>query len=200
MRVEHELNIDSSSKPDEVVNISQEQLKFFWELLYYQRGVSLLISQRIAEKIESLISVQPKCTGVCIMMSDAKICVLIKMPDSKLFERENNRLSVWLRLASEARNSKSSVDAIRNYYMILEDLYSSILDKEAIKELKFVRDFVSHGEKLGNSDLLKFIKDQFGKSIDQFDPTDTVQQNFVDRYRTLGRNLVEKELNKSLGL
>ena len=203
IRVEHELDVDNLLEKYEVINTSQEQLKFFWELLHYQRGISLPISHLTVEIINPATGVRPIRTGVATIISHAAICRSIKMPDPRVFKLENNRLLVWFRLANEARDSKSAVDAIRNYYMIWEDSHGvptkANAPKEAI-ELKFVRDFVSHGLKLENPELLKFIEDQFGKSINQFDPTDAVQQDFVNRYRTLGRNLVETELDRLLEL
>jgi hypothetical protein len=119
------------------------------------------------------------------------------MPKAEVFTNSDYRLLVWLRLANEARNAASSANAIRNYYMIWEDEHGTPegtnAQTEAL-ELKFVRHFVSHGEKLVDSKLLDFLKKQIGKHTEQYDPTDSTHQVLVERYRAIGRTLIESEL------
>ncbi len=123
------------------------------------------------------------------------------MPNPTIFTTSNTRLLVWLRLANEARNATIHADAIRNYYMISEDMHGRPQPSAAPTaeiELKFIRDFVSHGEALRNCCLLAFIQQELGRPVDQYDPTDNDQQQFVHRQRQLARELIEGELNRLL--
>mgnify|MGYP007084712070 CR=1 FL=1 len=83
------------------------------------------------------------------------------MPDPKVFSHVPARLPAWLRLANDASDSNDPVDAIRDYYMIWEDLHPAwkIQDGPAeATDLKLTRDFVSHGGKLKNKDVLDFVE------------------------------------------
>jgi hypothetical protein len=204
LRVEHDFYADEKTEAIKVIIKSQDQLKLFWELLHYQRGIPLPINDISATKLdpEGLPRIH---TGMTSIMSRASICKAIVMRDEKVFIRNDNRLLVWLWLANKARHfidtPDGNVDAIRNYYMIWEDLYGepnkNTKPVEAW-ELKLIRDLVSHGYKLGNKELRKLTKAQCGKPVNQFDPTDSVQQSLVHRYRTIGRELVEAELDRMM--
>jgi hypothetical protein len=183
---------------------SQEELMLFWEVLHFRRGIPLPISNTSAIKLdpEEIAPVYPR-------MQDAQtrfgLCNAIVMPHDQVFMRTANRLLVWLWLANKARHTidtpDGNADAIRNYYMIWEDLYGipdvKTTPKEAF-ELKLIRDLVSHGYKLGNKELRKLTMNQYGRAINQFDPTDRVHQCLVGQYRTIGRELVERELDQKI--
>ena len=123
------------------------------------------------------------------------------MPDPKVFSHVPARLLAWLRLANDASGSNDPVDAIRDYYMIWEDMHPAwkIQDGPAeATDLKLTRDFVSHGGKLKNKDVLDFVERNLGRRIEQFDPTDRAQQQFVSSQRKSARDLIEAELDKLL--
>ena len=82
--------------------------------------------------------------------------------------------------------------------MIWEDMYGRPASGSAEEELKFVRDFVSHGEELGSPALLKFLEREFGRPVTQFDPHDSDHARFVRDRRDWAWNLVERELSKYL--
>jgi hypothetical protein len=204
VRVEHDFYTEDKTEPIKVMISSQDRLKLFWELLHFQRGIPLRINDISATKLD-YEELAPIHTGMTSIMSRVTICKSTVMPDDKVFMRNNNRLHVWLWLANKARHfidtPDGSADAIRNYYMIWEDLHGE--PNENTKpveawELKLIRDLVSHGYKLGNKELRKLTKAQCGKPVNQFDPTNSVQQSLVHRYRTIGRELVEAELDRMM--
>jgi hypothetical protein len=205
VRIEHELVANDVDGPSNVIDKSQVELRLFWELMHYQRGVSLPINNRSAQKLDQGQEEAPVHTGIRSTLSRFSVCKAIVMPDDKVFKRTNNRLIVWLWLANMARQAidtpKDNAEAIRNYYMIWEDLHGTpdkpTTPKEA-RELKLIRDLVSHGYKVNNKELRKLTLDQCGREINQFDPTDKTQQCLVHRYRTIGHDLIEAELDRML--
>ena len=201
MRVEHELDCDDSFELDQVVNASQEVLKLFWELLRYRRGTSLPDIVSVAQKVQPANSSLPEGISYVDVHIRALFCSSIVMPDPRVFSRAPARLLVWLRLANDASDSSDATDAIRDYYMIWEDMHPAWRKQDGpteATELKLVRDFVSHGKELDNRDVLELVKRKLGKPVKQFDPTDVAQQQFVGLHRTSARNLIEMELNKLL--
>ena len=200
MRVEHELEVDDELEPYRVVDTSRDALDLFWELLRYRRGISLPSTQRTASKIKPVDNSQPIGVGFADVTTRVAICLPVVMPDPSLFSHANSRLLVWLRLWNDASDSDSATDAIRNYYMILEDMYSDRKDNmpTEVENLKLVRHLVSHGNK-PHRETREFVEKHLGKSIEKFDPTDKAQQQFIRSWRTSARNLVEMEINKRLG-
>jgi hypothetical protein len=201
IRVEHQLDTEDTATVDDVFALSQQHLELFWEVLHYQRGFPLTISSRSAEQIQAIPGAPSIRTSEVRLTFTAAICRVIEMPDQGLFTSPNSRLIVWLRLANEARSAVIDGDAIRNYYMIWEDMQgrpTPTTAPPAANELKFVRDFVSHGEALRNRDLLAFIQAELGKPVNRYDPTDVDQQSLVRKHREQARQLVKSELSKQL--
>ncbi len=195
--VEHELQVDESFGHADVVRKSHELLVTFWELLHYLRGLPISIERSSAVPLES--SVANKSTGAVVAVFDALICHRMEMPREDILLDPPGRLLVWLRLANDARAGRD-VDAIRNYYMIWEDMHGRPQEGKsprAALELKHSRDFVSHG-RVDNKEVQKFLKQELGRSITQFDPTDRAQAALVEKLRHQARDLVEDELAKVL--
>ena len=200
MRVEHDLDCDDKLEPHRVISLSQQRLGLFWTLLRYRRGVSLPNISSVAQKVGPSNSSPAKSTGFVDVAATVLICSSIVMPDPKVFSDVPARLLVWLRLANDALDSVDPAYAIRNYYMIWEDLYPDWKIQEGpteAKELKLVRDFVSHA-KINNPEVLDFVEKNVGKRIKQYDPADKKQQQFLTSCRGTARKLIEAELDKSL--
>lgn len=201
IRIEHEFDTDDALDPIQAISTSNEALKLFWELLQYRRGIALPHCTSTARKLQPVNGSSPMGVRFADIGARVSICLPVVLPNPGFFSHADNRLVAWLRLANEAATSNTGADAIRNYYMIWEDLHprwkSGRGPKEA-DELSYVRDFVSHGEEIKNADVLEFIKRKLGKPVKQFDPSDVAQLQFVALQRTAARNLVEKELNKLL--
>lgn len=200
-RIEHELDCEDGLEPSQVINTSRHRLKLFLELLRYRRGISLPDISSAAEKLQLVNGTPLVGTGFVDVAVSVSICSSIVMPDPKVFSDAPARLLVWLRLANDASNSSDAAYAIRNYHMIWEDLHPAWEYKDGpteATELKLVRDFVSHGKKLKNKDVLDLAERNLGRRIEQFDPTDRAQQQFVSSQRKSARNLIESELDKLL--
>jgi hypothetical protein len=207
VRVEHELETDDMYERSQVVDKSQENLKSFWELLEYLRGLPLPINDRSA-KLENGKGALATHTATFSTQARFSLCEVIRMPDSKVFKRPDNRLLVWLWLANKARDFSETPDgdanAIRNYYMIWEDLPDRAKDDDTrirASGLKCVRNFVSHGEVFRGvrkrlKDECKKIQADYTGRVNRFDPTDKVHRDLVHQYRTIGRELVKRELDR----
>ena len=200
-RIEHEFDADDVLDPIQAISASKEALKLFWELLQYRRGIVLPHCSSIARKLHPVKGSSPTGLGYIDVCTRVSICLPVVLPAPSFFSHADNRLIAWLRLANDAATSNSAADAIRNYYMIWEDLHpgwKAGTGPEEADELSYVRDFVSHGEELRNTYVLKFIKRKLGETVKQFDPSDVAQLRFVSLQRTAARSLVEKELNERL--
>lgn len=198
--VEHQLATQDTATIDDVLTLSQEQLKLFWEVLHYQRGVPLTIGSRTVEQTQTVNESAPTRTSDISITVAASFCKILDLPSRSLFLSPSGRLIVWLRLANEA-TSATDVDAIRNYYMIWEDMRGRPTLNTApltANRLKFVRDFVSHGEALINTALLAFIQRELGAPVNQYDPTDKAHQELIRKHREQARQLIEGEISQHL--
>lgn len=198
VRVDHYISYESNLTEDELVAMSQSHLKLFWELMHFRRGLPLQVSKHSVERLQADGSRISPHTNIVSIQSRAAICRSITMPAPRFFTSAASRFPAWLRLANEARDAPP-VDAVRNYYMIWEDIHGTPTRTNApaeALELKFVRDFVSHGESLKNSDLLTFLELKLGRHTRQFDPTDRSHRDLVNLYRTKARTLIESEIER----
>ena len=198
VRVEHEFDAPDRISQAEAVQLSDKCLTLFWAILQYRSCVSVNITQQKAEQLNSSGERVGPALGEKSVKLDALLFKPVVLPDDEKMRTATTRLPVWLRLANGARETPSDADAIRNYHMVWEDKHGrpdacTTLTPEA--KLKFVRDFVSHGKKLNNSELLRFLQREIGKPVDQYDPTDEDQLRFVRRYRDMARQLIENELD-----
>ena len=110
--------------------------------------------------------------------------------------RAPTRLGTWLHRANHARDETSPADALQDYFIILEDMFSR--DESSIAEIKHVRDFVSHGDPLTNSALLALVQRELGYKADQYEPRNTDHLRMVRRYRDLARAMVDAEITRLL--
>jgi len=199
LRIERELDIDDAVEPAQVLDKSEADLKLFWELLEYRWRLPLPPLSKSIERIQDQPTTQGRTLFIQSTLS-ASIHAPVIMPKTSELLCDNTRILVWLKLANEARKYDSAADAIRNYYMIWEDLHSGQnkegWPREAI-ELNYVRDFVSHA-KITNKNLLTFLKQELGEETFQFDPTNARHIDFINRYYLKCRKLVENELDKQL--
>lgn len=194
------LQYDEQSAPHQVVDASREHLGILFELLRYWRGIPLPSVNSVATKTGSTTDWLSRGTGFLSIAADALLSGTIRMPDPAVLLRAPPRMLVWLRLANDASDCSDAADAIRNYYLIWEDLHSGEADQPiAADNLRFTRHFVSHGSKL-HEPTRRFIQrdDNLGPGVDQFDPTDTAQRQFLSRQRRSARALIEAELAKYL--
>jgi hypothetical protein len=83
--------------------------------------------------------------------------------------------------------------------MVWEDMCSgSPAPGSQWDELRFIRNFVSHGGVLGDLNLLAFLNREFGKPVNHYDPHDPEHQAFLEGRRDWARKLVETEIEQHL--
>jgi hypothetical protein len=83
--------------------------------------------------------------------------------------------------------------------MVWEDMHGrSAAVSSAGQELKFIRNFVSHGDELLDASLLTFLRRELGKETKRYDPHEPDHQNFLEQRREWARRLVESEIDKHL--
>lgn len=190
----HEFDSDESLNKANVAEFSTKKLTLLWEIIHYRWGYPAQVIRRNVEALTDK-EIPVSTTNLVTINGVAAITQPVQLPEeSKL---SIDRLSVWLRLANEARQPTSDVNAIRNYYMIWEDmsLPTNIGDG---RTLRFIRNFVSHGGILRDRDLITFLNTEFGVATNRFDPLNQDHKNYISRKREWARNLVDNKINSFL--
>jgi hypothetical protein len=180
---------------------SKKLLALLLDVMEFSRGESIAIAESRPELIEAASQrTGAKLAGTSTVGVSASVVRPVRLPTEARLLAAPARLAVWLRLANDAARSDSPADAVRNYYMIWEDMYgrpdSAVPDAY---RLKLVRDFVSHGEVLKNSDVLDLLEQELGTGVVQYDPTNHGHVKLVERTRRVGQKLIEVELMQLLG-
>lgn len=200
-QVDHKLSANDQLSETDVIELSTQQLAVVWELINYRWGYPVQVAHRSVERLGPALGASLTRTHLQTITARAAIVHPIQLPEEASLLRSETRLRVWLRLANDARPPTHSVDAIRYYYMVWEDMHGRpgrAAAGSAEEELKFIRDFVSHGEELTYGPLLTFLKRKLGKETKTFDPHDPLHQNFVEQRREWARMLVESQIDKHL--
>jgi hypothetical protein len=202
VEVNYELDVDEGLDASQVMALSDTQLEFFWRILEYRYRLPLPQASKCAQQISPDVG-NVVNAGFASASSRIPICLRIRMPDPATFPGVYSRLPILIRLANDALHAIDAVDAVRNYYMILEDQYPdcrkiSLSPSKEVTELSYVRDFVSHAKITRNKELLQFLEKELGRPVYSFDPDDPQHQALVNRYRQLGCYLVDQEINKLL--
>lgn len=108
----------------------------------------------------------------------------------------HDRLPVWLHLTNHARVEEDNAHALRDYYMVLEDLPGK--DKlPEIKRIRHARNFVSHGNKLYKN-TRAFLTNAIGQKVDCYNPREGSHCQLVLEWRNEARKLVESQLDTLL--
>jgi hypothetical protein len=186
---------DQLSKP-EVVGLSTLEVSLLVEVIRYRTGYCDIFS-RTASLRAPLPGESISRTTFTYQTGKAAIQRAADFPAEANLTSAPPRLRVWLRLAADA-SGMSAPDAIRNYYMVWEDMGLPSPTGSDGEKLKFIRHFVSHGGLLGSPDLLAFLTRELQKPTNRYDPHDTDQQTFLDIRRQWARSLIEAEINRQL--
>jgi len=197
--IDHEFAACDNLSKEAAAELSTQQLALVWELIWYRRGYPAQVVRRAVVRLGSTSETRPSTTNFATITGQSAIVHRVCLPEEKTLLSDHNRLKVWLRLANDARRPTSSADAIRNYYMILEDMHGRP-NTAAVGtlELKFIRDFVSHGEQLTNPALLAFLQRELGTPTNQYDPHNSRHKRFLEQRREWAMRLAQAEIDKYL--
>lgn len=191
--VQHELTCPDEWEPTTVQEASDEQLRVLWNILTFKRCVPLLVQSRSACPL-SRSSTDEHAEHFIFAESSGLVANRLVMPREAALQSPPSRLSAWLTFANMAAAARSSADSLRNYFLILEDIYAGAAAPVAVIEVRHARNFVSHGSELNDDRLLKFLAKELGGPVLRFDPTDPNHQRFVSTWCARARTLVEMEL------
>jgi hypothetical protein len=194
--IDHVIDVDDRFSKPEVLDLSTREISLLIELIRFRSGYCDLASQSISPRAATS-GTRPSATTWTYITGNSAIQQPLQSPTEASLASAPPRLRVWLRLAADAM-TMSSPDAIRNYYMIWEDMGIPSPVGSAGEELKFIRHFVSHGGTLTKPALLAFLQREFRKPVSLYDPHDTDHVVFLDGRRGWARNLVEAEINRLL--
>jgi hypothetical protein len=192
--IEHWLNVEDSLASDDVVVISTEALGLLLDAIAFISAQSAEGDKR-AERVRSS-ELEAVASNFKTITGTALIACPLRLPKEESLVSSRGRLHVWIRLAMESRLPASSIEAIRNYAMIMEDMFPGEMDDEAW-EFRHVRDFVSHAE-VDNDSVCRFLDRKLKKGTRRYDPTDAKHLALVEEYREIGRGWVEGEVKSRL--
>ena len=198
VRLTHEFSPDETLSEDEAYGASLRGLRVLWELLEHERGEPPRLTRGSVTKLgappRAVIAGRAQLKGSVIVVKP------VSLPSDAALAAAPERLAAWLSLSNQARQASSDVEAIRNYYMVWEDMNGVPADPgpEPELELKYTRHFVSHGAELTDRKLLRFLEQRVAPGTNQFDPHNDVHVQFVAEQRRKARALVEAELTKRL--
>jgi len=197
-KIEHQLELSDGLAPASVGE-SQKRLRLMLEALEFRYGLPLQMKEHRAEMLSSAPGRPAKTTGFVWATAGAAIAKPLAYPAESALTGAKDRLAVWLHLANSSSNGEEVADAtaLRNYFLIIEDMRfgKSLSAKE--QRAKYARHFVSHA-KLTKDGPLKFIKAEFGEAVAQFNPTDPRHVRMVRKWRAEARAIVDTELEKLL--
>lgn len=198
-QVDHELAVEDSVPSVDIAEISTQQLSILWDTIIYVSGYSARQADRIVHRLGDTAASSPLSTAVRTQTGQSTVVHRLRLPSEIRLLSPTGRLHVWLPLANAARPPASPVDAIRNYYMIWEDMHGrSVTPGSQEEELKFTRHFVSHGDVLRDPALLAFLQQRIGPGTQQYDPSNPAHGAFIKQRREWARHLVESDINRLL--
>ncbi len=197
--INHKLETDGSEACN-IIDLSKKELQVFLAYLQFDYGPSLPpIKSKIKKNPENLHERLVSCNSVSL---DCGICrATIRLPDNNFFSEIDYRKYILLLLANKAQEMKEPEYAIRNYYIILEELYPEKADYGKNRdrvEVKYIRDFVSHSI-INNETILGFLSDKLQEEIYGFlkyDPLNLKHKELVNTYKIVGARLIDEEFNK----
>lgn len=196
-QVDHTFSDENSCSKEDLIRVSNETLDVFWELIRFRGGYWIEVRNHKIEQLAHSAETSASITSLQSNFGTSNIVKAVSFPNETALTTDP-RLKVWLRLAVQARPPSLASDAIRNYYMILEDMYGSSMPGGQMEELKFIRHFVSHGFPMTVTKLTKYLEGQFGKPVTHYDPFDSAHIGFLDDKREWARKLAESEIEKRL--
>lgn len=193
--IHHTVEVDDAAYPQDAMRESDVLLRTLFAELAFLRGASLPGRTHSARRMAP-----PGAKGGIDVHGRAQlslagsVSVRIKMPCESAAASQDPRLRVWLERANGARDDDDPAHSLRDYYAILEEMQYPRPD-----ELKFARDFVSHGGPLANPKLLKYVQDALGDAtVDRYDPGNDKHWTFVLERRREAGSLVGQALRARL--
>jgi hypothetical protein len=197
--INHKLETDGSEACN-IIELSKNKLQVFFAYLQFDYGPSLPpIKSKIKKNPENLHERLTSCNSVSL---DCGICRTIRLPDNTFFSEIDYRKYILLLLANKAQEMKEPEYAIKNYYIILEELYPDKVDYEKNidrVEIKYVRNFVSHSMIDKDKKALKFLANELNEEVCdslRYDPLNSKHKELVNKYKNIGFRLIDEEFNK----
>jgi hypothetical protein len=187
--IDHVLDADDRLSKAEIADLSSQQVSLLVEVIRYRTGYCEVVSQSVSDPAGGA---SPSATTWTWLHGKSGVQRPAQLPSAL-----NLALRVWLRLAADALQM-SPPDAIRNYYMVWEDMGLASPKGSPGEEFRFIRNFVSHGGLLTDPDLLAFLSRELRKPVNQYDPHDTDHQTFLEHRREWARKLSESEIDNYL--
>ena len=126
IKCEHTVEIQDLASEEDICQLSNIQLRLFWELIQYKQRKSIQFKGTYAEKVIEEID-RPGVAGIKerMLMRDTANAIVhrkVNMPTEYQLARSNKQLSTWIHFANQAYDS-NDVETVRTYYIIYEGIY-----------------------------------------------------------------------------
>jgi hypothetical protein len=186
----HTVQTKDADRPEIAYSTSQKELLVLWEALRYTSGIPLQVRASGAETTGHIARRMTAAAGAFHVRSASKV------PDPARLQSSPDRLTTWLWLANAARAATEDAEALRNYYMILEDIHGRPDNsRPTLQRIALARDFVSHA-KIDRRSGRAFLEAELGYSAPeyQYDAHLEAHRKLARKYREEARQAVEREL------
>lgn len=193
--VRHRVMASLDTRDVGILDASERALRGFWEYVSFYSGLPIAFHPLAATRVDLRPGISVGFTIALKVGASAVVSRRVEIPTSQTLAAVSGRAVVWFTLANLAREAVSDADAVRNYYMILEDRYSHP-QPNAVNRVRWTRHFCSHGSELIDENLLNFIQAETGRRDKQYDPNNPRHAELMKRIREEARRLVAVELNQ----
>ena len=201
--ISHSVAVADNDTDIQVIAKSRKDLTMLFEALSFMYGPIIDFNAQGASRI----SLEDGTTQIFHQLLTVEASAVpvkpLALPPMAVLQEAPKRLSAWLHLANLARDTSNDADAIRHYYLALDDMRKGGIDDYSPKEeqyLKYVRHFVSHGVPLDNDDAIAFLKTELGSPVHKYNPLNPKHQLLLSKWREHARAIVDGELGKYLPL
>jgi hypothetical protein len=202
--IEHILETDDSLSEDEVFLASHGKLRFFWEYVNFNRLLPLRIASHHRERLDQVEGEPRLRTGTISMSGSVRVARPLVFPAEQVLTKlaSDARLVRWLGWANKARLVEvDGAEAVRILYFVCEDWARhrpQAVDTQLVRELKHVRDFVSHARLDKNKAALQFLEQHLGAPTNRYDPANPKHEGLVRDYRQRAQQYIDAELGTML--
>jgi len=200
--IEHQLELADADGAEDARTASRDGVDFLISALEFTYGLPMSFRVNCVKIARATASVGTGTAhGFATVSGDAVIVLPLRFPSEKAIARNDPRLSIWLELVMRARASKDHGQAIRDYYMVIEDHCAGPPPMGDMNSLRLLRNFVSHPQ-IGDKSVIAFVNAELGLapsgSLPPYQPSDPLQQAMLQNWRHKAEAIVKSLIDAKL--
>jgi hypothetical protein len=186
----HEFDVAPEFSPAETIRESESNLRLVIAALNYSSCSPLVIAQRSAQRVVPAGAPNEPSHNEKWAVASAVVSEPLPVPSAAKLAVAPARLSAWLERAAAGRYDEDPARALQYYDGILEERQG----RNRSERVRCARNFVSHGGPMTDSNVKKFLEEEFGRPVDTYDSGDPEHRRLVAKWRREAHDLVAAEL------